>query len=63
MQATPASPEPLALTVNDTAAELSCSRATVYRLINEGKLKTFKVGRLRRVLTTSIHDLANENVE
>ena len=59
MQSTGALWQPIALTVDDAAAELCCSRTTVYRLINEGRLKSFKVGRLRRVVTESIYELTN----
>ena len=44
-------PEPrvllAALTMDETAASLSCSVPTAYRLVSEGHLKTFLIGRKR----------------
>lgn len=36
-------------TVPEAAAKLAISRATLYRLIDRGELKTVRLGRLRRV--------------
>jgi excisionase family DNA binding protein len=36
-----------ALTIDDVAAALSCSVPTVYRLVSDGHLKTFLIGRKR----------------
>jgi excisionase family DNA binding protein len=44
-------PAPLAvfLSVAEVAAYLRCSRTTVYKLLAEGRLRSVKLGRLRRI--------------
>lgn len=48
---------PLTRSIADTADDLNVCRATVYNLINAGKLKTAKIGRRTVVLSDSIRDL------
>jgi excisionase family DNA binding protein len=36
------------LTPDDVAAALRCSRTTVYRMVDEGKLPSVRIGRLLR---------------
>ncbi len=36
--------QPILMNVQETAAALSASRSTVYRLIESGKLRPFKLG-------------------
>jgi excisionase family DNA binding protein len=43
----PEQPRPAALTMDDVAAALRCSVPTVYRLVSDGHLKTFLIGRKR----------------
>lgn len=47
----------LAYSINDTAKTLSLGRTSVYVLINEGKLDTFKLGRRTLVKADSIRRL------
>ncbi len=41
-------------TINDTAARLSCSRASLYRLIQHGLIRTVKIGRKQLVPDSEI---------
>lgn len=51
-----------ALTVDQVAATLSCSRLHVYRLINQGRLKALNIGSVdakrarMRILTQDLED-------
>jgi excisionase family DNA binding protein len=42
------------LTVNETARRLSISRARLYELIREGRVRTVKVGHLTRIRPRAI---------
>lgn len=42
------------LTVNQVKARLSCSRTHVYNMIENGKLKAFKIGEIRGVRILSV---------
>ncbi len=53
----PVVPDPLALTVKDTARLIGCSRSTVYELINEGRLEAFKLGAATRITMASVKAL------
>lgn len=44
----------------DTARALGVGRTKIYELINEGKLKTVKIGRRTLVKTASIRALVDE---
>ena len=48
---------PVAVSINDTVRLLSLGRTKVYDLINDGTLKTTKVGRRTLVTMASIHAL------
>ena len=52
------------LTPDEVARRLRCSRRTVYNLIGDGRLPSFRVGKLRRVrrddLERFITDHGNE---
>jgi excisionase family DNA binding protein len=45
------------LTIPQTARALGCGRSTVYSLIRSGKLRSFHVGKLRRVTQEAIAEL------
>lgn len=47
---------PLTLTVDETAEQLRVSRRTVFNLLEQGLLKSTKVGRARRIHTASVRD-------
>jgi excisionase family DNA binding protein len=49
--------EPIALSINDTAKSLSVGRTSVYALISEGRLETFKLGRRTLIKAESIRRL------
>lgn len=51
--------EPLAYSINDTARALSLGRTSVYVLIGDGRLETFKLGRRTLVKAESIRRLIN----
>lgn len=44
----------LLLTLEDAADQLSVSRSTVYKLINDGVLRSVKVGKRRMVPTDAL---------
>lgn len=44
-------------TIDQVAADIGCTRPTVYALIRAGKLRSFKVGRLRRIPAADVHAL------
>jgi excisionase family DNA binding protein len=48
--------EPDLLTIRQAATRLAISRATTYRLIAAGHLRTIHVGRGRRIITQSLTD-------
>jgi excisionase family DNA binding protein len=50
-------PEPRAFSIRETERAVNLSRATIYRLIAAGKLKTVKVGARRLVPVAAIDAL------
>jgi excisionase family DNA binding protein len=46
---------PAALTIDQVAAALSCSVPTVYRLVSDGHLTTFLIGRKRYASPRALH--------
>jgi excisionase family DNA binding protein len=48
----------MALAERDVARVLACHRATVRRLIRRGELRSFKVGRCRRVWASEVRRFA-----
>jgi excisionase family DNA binding protein len=59
----PASFERRALSIEETAKTCGLSRATLYRLIADGKLTTLKIGARRVVPVGSIEALLNGGAE
>ena len=55
----PQAPERRALSIKEAAQTCGLSRATLYRLIADGKLTTLKIGARRLVTTTAIDALLN----
>lgn len=49
--------ERLAYSINETARALSLGRTSVYALISEGRLETFKLGRRTLIRAESIRRL------
>lgn len=49
--------EPIALSINDTAKALSLGRTSIYAMIADGRLETFRLGRRRLVRMESIKRL------
>ena len=49
-------PGRLALTVNETAWELNCSPNTVWSLVSDGTLPSFKLNRKRLIARSSIQE-------
>ena len=49
--------DPLAISINETAKVLGLGRTSVYAMIGEGRLETFKLGRRTLVKTASIRRL------
>jgi excisionase family DNA binding protein len=48
------------LTVNEVADHLRVSRMTVYRLIKDGEMPAFRVGRSYRLREEDVHTYLNE---
>ncbi len=46
--------ERLAYSINETARTLSCGRTTIYVMISDGRLETFKLGRRTLIKADSI---------
>ena len=57
-EALPTQVEPIGRSINSTCRDLDCGRTTVYKLINEGRLKTFKAGGKTLITYSSIKELA-----
>lgn len=53
--------QPLALSINDTAAALSCGRDSVYKLIEQGRLRGVRIGDRTVVPMSSIRELLGES--
>lgn len=51
------------LTVDETAVRLACSRRSVYRLMAEGRLRSLKVGGLRRIRENEVERFMREAEE
>lgn len=49
--------EAIAISISEAARALGVGRTSVYNLINEGRLETFKLGRRTLVKTASIRRL------
>ena len=49
--------EPLALSITDTAKALSLGRTSIYAMIADGRLESFKLGRRTLIKTASIRRL------
>lgn len=49
--------ERIAVSINEAGRAIGIGRTKLYELINEGSLKTFKLGRRTLVTVASIHDL------
>jgi len=44
----------------EAGMELDVSRVTIHKLIREGELKSFKIGRLRRISRDAIDEYINK---
>ena len=53
----------LLLNADQAAAELETSRATVFRLVQQGKLASIKVGRLRRFTPAQLREYIEREQE
>lgn len=54
--------EPLALSINDAAKTLGLGRTSIYAMISDGRLTTFKVGRRTLVRMESIRRLIDASL-
>ena len=52
--------EPLAISISETAKALGVGRTSIYAMIGDGRLETFKLGRRTLVKTASIRRLVNQ---
>jgi excisionase family DNA binding protein len=51
--------EPLAVSVNDATRVLVLGRTSIYAMIGDGRLETFKLGRRTLIKTASIRRLVD----
>ena len=51
------------LTLQETCALIKCTAPTIYRLIERGELKSYKVGRVRRITFESLAALRRGSVQ
>jgi excisionase family DNA binding protein len=51
--------EPLAISIGETAKALGLGRTSIYAMIGDGRLETFKLGRRTLVKTASIRRLVD----
>ncbi len=51
------------LTPEDVAVLVGCKRTTAYKLLAEGSIPSFRIGRLRRVRRVDVERFINERVE
>jgi excisionase family DNA binding protein len=58
-----AEPDRLAYGIHETAAQLSCGRDTVFKLIREKRLVAIKLGRRTVITRTSIDELLSGVVD
>lgn len=54
--------EPLLVSVDEAARMLGVSRRTVIKLINDGTLRSLKIGRRRLVLMVAVRELIAERL-
>jgi excisionase family DNA binding protein len=50
------------LSPEQLAEYLGCGRTVVYQLLREGRIRSFKVGRLRRIRATDVDQFIAESV-
>jgi excisionase family DNA binding protein len=50
-------PKRIALTVNQAAEIIGCSRPTIYAAIKRGELRKFKIGRMTRIPVADVYAL------
>lgn len=51
--------EPLALSINEAAKVLGLGRTSIYAMLGDGRLESFKLGRRTLIKTASIRRLVN----
>ena len=51
------------MTIRDVEQELCCSRTTVYRLLDNGSLKSIHIGRVRRITRKSFDDFVSTHLK
>ncbi len=50
--------EPIGVPVTDGCEIIGCGPTKMYEYINEGAVRTYKIGRARRIYLDSLRDLA-----
>jgi excisionase family DNA binding protein len=60
---TPNEESPVLLTVDEVCALLHFSRPVVYGLINSGELRSFKVGRSRRIPAVALPEFVEGRLD
>ncbi len=52
----------LLVSVEEAAVILSLGRNTIYELVLRGRIASIKIGRLRRVPVTALHEFVNQQL-
>ena len=52
----------LLVSVEEAAVILSSGRNTIYELVLRGRIASIKIGRLRRVPVTALHEFVNQQL-
>jgi excisionase family DNA binding protein len=55
--------ERVLLTAEEVAKALNVGRCTVYDLIRTGQLRSFKIGKLRRIPVDAVHEFARRMLD
>ena len=55
--------EPLSVSIQDAAKALGLGRTSIYMMIGDGRLESFKVGRRTLIKTASISRFVNAGAE
>jgi excisionase family DNA binding protein len=55
--------ERVLLTAEEVAEALRIGRCTVYDLIRSGQLRSFKIGKLRRIPVEAVHEYARRMLD
>jgi excisionase family DNA binding protein len=53
---------PLLMTVAGACSFLNCSRPTLYKLLNDGAIRSLKIGKLRRIPVSELEEFVERGL-